>query len=75
MAVLTVFLLCGATAPQQCTPAKTQSSSDAGIVAAGVAVVAVVAIGTVVLVEVHKSHHQVRGCVTAGSERTGGADR
>lgn len=66
MAALTVFLFSGATAPQQCTPAPQSSSSDAGILAAGVGVLAVVAVGTVVLVEVHKGHHQVKGCVSKG---------
>ena len=68
MAALTVFLFSGATAPQQCTPAPQSGSSDAGIIAAGVGVLAVVAVGTVVLVEVHKSHHQVKGCVSRGPE-------
>jgi len=64
---LTSFLLCGATDPNGC-----QSSSTAhigptgGQIAAVAAIVGGVVIGTVILVEVNKSHHNVKGCVLAG---------
>jgi hypothetical protein len=65
---LTVFLLSGATAPQSCTNSQPLSigPSKGEVIGAAVAVVAVITVGTVVLVEVHKSHHTIRGCVTAG---------
>jgi hypothetical protein len=68
MTCLAAVLLSGATAPQGCNQ---QSFGNIGpstgeIVGAAVGVVAVVVIGTVVLVEVHNSHHIVKGCVLAG---------
>jgi hypothetical protein len=38
------------------------------VVGAAVGVVAVIVVGTVVLVEVDKSHHNLKGCVTAGPD-------
>jgi hypothetical protein len=71
-AALSSFLLCGASSPSGCTNSNTNNNIPGtslsegqaiGIVAgAGAAIV----IGTVVLVEVHKSHHTLKGCVTAG---------
>jgi hypothetical protein len=68
------MLLCGASSPSGCTnnnsnsnnniPGTSLSSGQAiAIVAGGVAVIV---IGTVVLVQVHKAHHTLKGCVTAG---------
>ena len=70
MTCLAAFLLSGATAPQSCAPPP-QSTGSIGpstgeIVGAAVAVVGVVVVGTVVLVEVHNSHHTIKGCVLAG---------
>jgi hypothetical protein len=62
---LTSFLLCGATAPTGCQPQP--KPSDAGVIAAGVGVAAGAALGVVILVEVNKSHHTVKGCVTSGA--------
>jgi hypothetical protein len=70
---LSSMLLCGASSPSGCTnnsnsnnniPGTSLSSGQAIAIAAGG--VAVVVVGTVVLVEVHKSHHTLKGCVTAG---------
>ena len=69
MAILTVFLLCGAQSPQGCNTSNTNYNigpSKGEVTAAAVGVVAVIAVGTVVLVEVHKSHHMVKGCVSSG---------
>jgi hypothetical protein len=72
---LSVYLLCGAqSSPQACQQQRIGPSG--GQVAAGVAIVAAVVVGTVVLVEVHKNHHRVKGCVFDGPSgielRTGG---
>ena len=68
MAALTVFLLCGATAPQQCNTSNERIGPSTGeVVGVGVAVIGGIAIGTVVLVHVHHAHHTVKGCVYAGS--------
>jgi hypothetical protein len=72
---LSVYLLCGAqSSPQACQ--TTRIGPSGGQVAAGVAIVAAVVVGTVVLVEVHKNHHRVKGCVFDGPSgielRTGG---
>jgi hypothetical protein len=62
---LTSFLLCGSTAPVGCQPQP--QPSNAGVIAAGVGVAAGAALGVVILVEVNKSHHTVKGCVTSGT--------
>jgi hypothetical protein len=65
------FLLCGATSPNGCTSSSSQQSigpSNGEIIGAAVGIVAVVVVGTVVLVEVNKSHHNLKGCVTAGPD-------
>jgi hypothetical protein len=67
MIVLTAYLLSGATSPQQCnTSNQSLGPSEGEVIGAAVAVVGVVVIGTVVLVEVHNSHHTIKGCVTMG---------
>jgi hypothetical protein len=65
---LSSFLLCGATAPTSCTSASSGNigPSEGEVVGAAVGVVAVLVVGTVVIVEVNKSHHRLKGCVTAG---------
>lgn len=59
------------TTPQSCNttsqPATSVGPSTGEVVGAAVAVVGVAVLGTVVLVEVHNSHHTIKGCVTAGS--------
>ena len=67
MICLTSLCFCGATNPQGCQTQNLNVGPSKGKVAAVlVGTAAVVAIGTVVLVEVHKSHHTVKGCVSAG---------
>jgi hypothetical protein len=67
MTLLTCLLLSGATAPQTCNTSNESIGPSKGeVIGVAVAVVGVVAIGTVVLVEVHKSHHTIKGCVLAG---------
>ena len=70
--VLFSFLLCGATSPDGCTPSSTPPApsgpSEGEVIGAAVGIVAVVVVGTVVLVEVNKSHHNLKGCVTAGPD-------
>ena len=68
MICLTAYLLCGATAPQTCQTQQPTNIGPSGgeVLAAAIGVVAVIAVGTVVLVEVHKSHHTVKGCVATG---------
>jgi len=58
MVGLTSFLFCGMTAPQQC---NTSSNNGHGT-AIAVAVVAGIAVGTVVIIAVHSSHHNIKGC-------------
>jgi hypothetical protein len=45
---------------------QTPPPSHTGAEAAGIAIVAGVVIGTVVLVEIHHGNHTVRGCVSLG---------
>src|ERR1035441_5429626 len=67
MTCLAAFLLSGATATQSCNPPPQPIGPSTGeIVGAAVGVAAVVTIGTVALVEVHNSHHTIKGCVLAG---------
>jgi hypothetical protein len=66
-AALSAFLLCGATSPTTCT-SKPIGPGVGQVVGVGIAVVGGIAVGTIVLVEVHKSHHMVKGCVTAGPD-------
>jgi len=66
---LSSFLLCGATSPTSCNSSQQQiGPSEGEVVGAAVGIVAVVVVGTVVLVEVNKSHHNLKGCVTAGPD-------
>jgi hypothetical protein len=61
---LSAFLLCGSTAPATCKENIGPSNGEVYGIAAGVA--AGLTIGIIVLVEVHKSHHQIKGCVSTG---------
>jgi hypothetical protein len=64
-AALGSLLLCGSTAPTSCQPEKIGPSTGE-VVGAAVGIAAVIVVGTVVLVDVHKSHHTIKGCVTNG---------
>jgi hypothetical protein len=68
MLALSSFLLCGASSPTQCKSSGSIGPSTGEVVGVGVAVGAVIVVGTVVLVEVHKSHHTIKGCVTTGPD-------
>jgi hypothetical protein len=65
------FLLCGATSPNGCTsssPPPSIGPSNGEIIGAAVGISAGIVVGVVVLVEVNKSHHNLKGCVTAGPD-------
>ena len=64
MAALAPFFFCGATSPTGCQP-QPKPSND-GVYATAAAVAGGIVVGAVILVEVNKSHHTVKGCVTAG---------
>jgi hypothetical protein len=67
MAALSSFLLCGfQQSPTSCKSSGSIGPSTGEVVGIGVAIGAVIVVGTVVLVEVHKSHHTIKGCVSAG---------
>jgi hypothetical protein len=66
--VLGSFLMCGSTAPPGCAPSGPIGPSDGEIIGGIVGVAAVIVVGTVVLVEVNKAHHTIKGCVTAGPD-------
>ncbi len=66
LAAVSIFLLCGDTAPASCNQTRIGPSTGE-VIGVGVAAVAVVVIGTVTLVHVHNSHHTIKGCVVAGS--------
>lgn len=65
MVALSSFLLCGA-APTTCKSSGSIGPSSGEVIGAAVGISAAVVVGVVVLVEVNKSHHTVKGCVTAG---------
>jgi hypothetical protein len=66
---LSSFLLCGATSPSGCTPSNEQIGPSKGeVIGIAVGIGAAIAVGTIVIVEVNKSHHTIRGCVTAGPD-------
>lgn len=69
-AALSSLLLCGATSPSGCTssPSGTIGPSKGEVYGAAAGIIAVALVGTVVLVEVHKSHHTIKGCVTTGPD-------
>jgi len=65
--ILGVLLTCGSTAPPACN--EKIGPSDGEVIGAVIGVAAAIVVGTVVLVEVsNKSHHTVKGCVTAGPD-------
>ena len=67
MAALSSLLLCGAqTSPTACKSSGSIGPSTGEVVGVVVGVGAAVVVGTVVLVEVNKSHHEIKGCVSTG---------
>lgn len=67
MIAVSLFLLCGQSAPVACNSSQEQIGPSKGeVIGVGVAAVGVIVIGTVVLVHVHNSHHTIKGCVVAG---------
>jgi hypothetical protein len=64
---LSSFLLCGATSPTTCNSTPI-GPSNGEIIGAAVGIGAAIAVGTIVIVEVHKSHHTIKGCVTVGPD-------
>ena len=68
MTALASIALCGATAPTGCTPPPPPPSHPGTEVAAAVGIVVGVSVGTVILVELHHSHHTIEGCVTASRD-------
>lgn len=68
-AALSSLLLSGASSPSSCNTSNDQiGPSNTEVYGAVAGIAAGIAVGTIVLVEVHKSHHTVKGCVTAGPE-------
>jgi hypothetical protein len=68
-AALSSFLLCGASSTQGCNDSNfTIGPTKGQIIGAAVGVGAVITVGTIVIVEVHKSHHRIKGCVTVGPD-------
>jgi len=67
---LSAFLLCGMqSSPTGCQPSSQPSGpSEGAVIGTAVGVAAAVVVGAVVLVEVNKAHHTVKGCVTAGAD-------
>jgi hypothetical protein len=68
---LASLVCCAAVGPSGCAVGPLQSSSgrlgpSGGEVAAAAIGVGVVVVGTVVLIEVHHSHHTLKGCVFSG---------
>jgi hypothetical protein len=66
MIALTLFVCCGQTAPQTCAQPQPAPSKAPEIV--GFTLLAGVAVGTIVLIEVHHSHHTVKGCVFTAAQ-------
>jgi hypothetical protein len=67
LGALGVLLTCGSTAPPACN--EKIGPSDGEVIGGIIGVAAVIVVGTVVLVEVsNKSHHTIKGCVTAGPD-------
>jgi len=64
---LSAFLLSGTTTPIQCTGGHI-GPTNGQVIGAIVGVGAGVALGTIAIVEVNKSHHRIKGCVTAGPD-------
>ena len=66
MAAVSIFLLCGDTAPQTCnTQPVTNDHLGRDVALVGVALGAVI-VTTVVLVHNHNASHRLKGCVTSG---------
>jgi hypothetical protein len=68
LAAASSLLLCAANSTSGCNSSGHIGPSTGEIVGATVGIAAAVVVGTVVLVEVNKSHHTIKGCVTAGPD-------
>ena len=67
MLTLTLFCCCGWSTPQSCaTPEPQSQPSLTGAVVGAAVGVSAIAVGTAVLIHVHKTHHNLKGCVIAG---------
>jgi len=58
MLALTSFLFCGMTAPQQCN----SNTNNGHGTAIAIAAVATIGVGTAIIIAVHSSHHNIKGC-------------
>jgi hypothetical protein len=61
MIALTSLMLCGTTAREGCQPVPQPSNNFGVEVAATIAIVAGAVVGTIVLVEVNKCNHTMKG--------------
>jgi hypothetical protein len=71
MAALGPLLFCGGSSLTGCASNTSNfqiGPSKGEVVGIAVGIVAVAVVGTVVLVEVHKAHHTMKGCVTSGPD-------
>ena len=62
MTLLMVFLCCGWTAPQACNPQPAPPDHTEAI---AITTLAVIAVGTIIAVEIHHAHHTLKGCITS----------
>jgi hypothetical protein len=70
-ATLSSLLLSGASSPSSCnssTPPPNIGPSTGEIAGVIAGTGAVIAVGTIAIVEVHKSHHLITGCVTVSPD-------
>lgn len=65
---LSSFLLCGATSPTGCPSGSAPGPSNGQVYGAVAGVAAVIAVGTIVAIEVHRAHHTIKGCVMVGPD-------
>jgi hypothetical protein len=66
---LSSLLLSGAASPSGCTDSNFKIGPSTGeVVGVVVGAGAIIAVGTIAIVEVNKSHHRIKGCVTAGPD-------
>lgn len=68
-AAVSSLLLGGASSPSGCNTSNDKINIvSGGEIAGAVAGLAGVVVGTIVIVEVNKSHHTIQGCVTVGPQ-------
>jgi hypothetical protein len=64
---LGALICCGFDSPQGCQPNQNERIGPSGAeVGAAIAGVAVVVVGTIVLIDVNHNHHNIKGCVLNG---------